>query len=61
MSDWIERIMIGMLKIPVRYWGAVMVSPGLRMSWKNKNSIIKKPTMSVISITFLISLFYTPI
>jgi hypothetical protein len=45
--------MTARLRNPVRYWGNVIASPGLRMSWKNRKSTTRKPAMRVMSSTFL--------
>ena len=44
-NDWPQIAKRRTLSTPVMYWGRVVTSRGLRMSWKNKKSTARKPTI----------------
>jgi hypothetical protein len=55
-NDCMEMTKTGMLKIPVRYCGRVVISPALKRSWKKNASTTRNPMMSMMSIVFLMCL-----
>ena len=57
-SDCREMMKTGILNMPVRYCASDGISDGLKISWKKKRSTAKNPTMSMMSIIFLMLLFY---